>query len=377
MRHEPSQDNLRDMLNDIVVREIDEKEKHYWDENIQTLEQAHPLNAYNWGQVRKIDGWIPIHLVAEKSGKFTGAFLLLKKKLPFLPYCIFYGPKGPVCNPKDRKTIQAIHWKLLDLARKYHAIFLRIDPNIREEEAEPFEHIVSDLKYVHLEQRWTYWNSPRDVYRIDLGINISCDDLLNSLDRDTRRCIRKAKNDGVIVEPALDEEDLKKFYNIFKEFSITKGFMVRGYEYQKKLWENYVVCGRGRLFLAKYEGEVIGGLICICFGKKCLAMHMGTPYKYQKLQTYYAYVWESIRWAKENGCIWYSFRGIGTTPTQEAFKRKFNPKAVALVGYYDIPFRPLLYKLFYWAEFTLLPASWPLIIKTRKLLIRMIKRLSH
>jgi len=365
------------IINDFLVREISHKEKDYWDEYIQTFDIVHPLNAYGWGQVRKIDGWEPIYLVAERSGKLTGALLLLKKKLPFLPYCIFYGPKGPICNPEDRETIQAIHWKLLDLARKHHAIFLRIDPNIHEEHAEPFERIISDLKYIHLEQRWTFWNSPRDVYRVDLDKSISSEDLLNSLDKDTRRCIRKAKKEGVLIEPAEKDEDLKKFYNIFKEFSVTKGFLSRGYEYQKQLWESYVTRGRGRLFLAKYEGEVIGGLICICFGKKCLAMHMGTPYKYQKLQTYYAYVWESIRWAKEVGCIWYSFRGIGTTPTQEAFKRKFNPKAVALVGYYDFPFRPLLYKLFYWAEFTLLPASWPLIIRTRKLASRMINGLSH
>jgi lipid II:glycine glycyltransferase (peptidoglycan interpeptide bridge formation enzyme) len=155
------------------------------------------------------------------------------------------------------------------------------------------------------------------------------------------------------------------------QFSVDKGFMSRGIEYQKKLWESYVARDRGRLFLAIYQGEVIGGLICILFGKKCLAMHMGTPYKYHKLHTSYAYVWESIRWAKEKGCVWYSFRGVGTTPTQEAFKAKFNPKVVHLVGYYDYPFKPFLYKIFYFAEFTLLPASWPLIVRTRRLANRL------
>ena len=128
-----------------------------------------------------------------------------------------------------------------------------------------------------------------------------------------------------------------------------------------------MVPGNGRLFLAKHEGHIIGGLLCILFGRKCVAMHMGTPYRYQKLQASYAYVWESIRWAKESGCTWYSFRGVGTTPTQEAFKSKFNPKVVSLVGYFDRPFRPGLYRLFYWLEFTVLPASWPLIVKSRKI----------
>jgi len=78
--------------------------------------------------------------------------------------------------------------------------------------------------------------------------------------------------------------------------------MARGYEYQEALWREFVENGKGRLFLAMYRDEIIGGLICLMFGGKCLAMHMGTPYKYQKLQTYYAYVWESIKWAKMAGC---------------------------------------------------------------------------
>jgi lipid II:glycine glycyltransferase (peptidoglycan interpeptide bridge formation enzyme) len=142
--------------------------------------------------------------------------------------------------------------------------------------------------------------------------------------------------------------------------------MSRDYEYQRKLWDEYISKDRGRFFLAKYDGKIIGGLICVMFAKKCLAMHMGTPYKYQKLQTYYAYVWESIKWAKERDCIFYSFRGVGTTPTQEYFKSKFLPEIVSLVGYYDLPFRPFFYRLFYYGEFTLLPKAWSIIINLRK-----------
>jgi hypothetical protein len=50
---------------------------------------------------------------------------------------------------------------------------------------------------------------------------------------------------------------------------------------------------------------------------------------------------------------------------------------VSLVGYYDLPLKPLLYRLFYWAEFTLLPFSWPLIIRVRKLASRLLKRSSR
>jgi lipid II:glycine glycyltransferase (peptidoglycan interpeptide bridge formation enzyme) len=350
-----------------IVRQLGADEREYWDQHIQTIDHVHPLNAFGWGEVRRIDGWSPVYLVAERSGTFCGGLLLLIKRLPMLPFAIFYGPQGPVCRPDDRETIEALYRETERLARVHRAIFLRIDPNVGEATSPAFEKVLADLGFSHLEQRWTYWNSPRDEYRVDLAAAASVDELHNALDRDTRRCIRKSAKDGLTIETATTEDQLKAFYDIFRQFSVNRGFMARGYEYQRKLWETYVARGRGRLFLAIYEGKIIGGLICINFGRKCVAMHMGTPYKYQKLQTYYAYVWESIRWAKESGCTWYSFRGVGTTPTQEGFKRKFNPQVVALLGYYDRPFRPALYKMFYWIEFTLLPAAWPWLVKARRI----------
>ena len=357
----------------VRVREISNSEHDYWDREIQRFEIVHPLNAFEWGRVRSVDNWAPIYLVAERDGKLCGGMMILEKKIPCTPFSLFYGPKGPVWDYQDDETLSGLIAKVKEIARREKAIFLRVDPNIPESFALNNEDRLSSLGFDHLDKRWTFWNSPRDVSRIDLTRVNSADELFNLLDRDTRRCVRKAEREGVRIEAATSEEELRTFYKIFKEFSINKRFMSRDYEYQKCLWDTYIDNGMGRLFLAKYQGEIIGGIICIMFGGKCLAMHMGTPYKYQKLKTYYAYVWESIRWAKENGCSWFSFRGVGTTPTQEQFKKKFLPEVVSLAGYYDLPCRPLLYKFFYFCEFTVLPRAWPIIINARKLYNKIIK----
>ena len=194
------------------------------------------------------------------------------------------------------------------------------------------------LGYRHLEQRWTFWTSPRDEYsstsRWGPPLTIPS---MRSTGIHGGAFGRARRTVCPSSRPAKRPFHSKAFYDIFKNFSVGKGFLARGYEYQRSLWQSYVAGGGGRLFLAKYEGQVIGGLLCILFGRKCVAMHMGTWNNNQKLQSYYAYVWESIRYAKESDCEWYSFRGVGTTPTQEAFKRKFNPQVVALAGYFDYP----------------------------------------
>jgi len=154
---------------------------------------------------------------------------------------------------------------------------------------------------------------------------------------------------------------------MFKQFSIERGFMVRDYAYQEKLWEEYLQRGMGRLLLAKHNGRVVGGSLDLLFAGKCLGMHGGSLHAYRNLRIDDSCNAEAIMWAKEVGCHWYSFRGLGSTDSQGTYKRKFMVEVVSLAGYYDLSFMPMLHRLFYWSEFTLLPAAWPVIIRTRKL----------
>lgn len=350
----------------LLVDVIEEKHRDYWDDAIAGFSISHPLNAYGWGQVRRVDGWSPTYYLARRDGVVAGGMVLMTKRLPVCGFSIVYGQKGPVCELSDEETLRFLLKSASSFAKENNAIFMRIDPNILEDDLPHLEHVFAEGGFAHLEHRWSFWNSPRDVYRIDLSKYDDSDQLFNSLDRDTRRCVRKSHKDGVIIRPAESIAELQAFYAIFKEFTVGKGFMCRSYSYQESLWEQFIERGKGRLFLAVFEGKIIGGLICLLFGGKCLAMHMGTPYQYQKLQTYYAYVWESIKWAKEQGCIWYSFRGVGTTPTQEKFKKKFGPTVVALAGYYDLPVMPALYRLFSFGEFEMLPRTWRTLMSLRQ-----------
>ena len=351
-----------------TVEIITEKDREMWDENIAKFDNVHPLCAFGWGNVRRVDGWTPLYFLVKDSEKTLGAMTVLIKKIPLLGFSIMYGPRGPLFNFYNTSTLSILIKRIREEARKRNAIFLRIDPSIEEDKItdgnDPFIH----EGFFHLGHRWTFWNTPRDVYRIDLKKANSVSELFGVLNRDARRCVRKAEKEGVSIRQGKTVEELELFYEIFKEFSVGKGFMARGLRYQKELWNEYIMKNNGRLFLAEYKGKIIGGLICLMFGKKCLAMHMGSPYQYQKLQTYYAYIWESMKWAWENGCVWYSFRGVGTTPTQEYFKKKFGPKVVSLVGYYDLPFRLNLYKIFYFIEFEGLPRIWRFIMKIRRIL---------
>lgn len=350
-----------------TVRELAQSERHYWNAEVQRFASAHPLNAFEWGEVRSVDGWVPIYLCAERGGAFCGGMMVLRKKLPFTPFTIMYAQKMPVWRHDDEETLAALVKAAISIGKRDNAIFLRINPNIPETAAEGREDRFVKLGFRHLRQRWSFWNSPRDVARIDLTKLDRAQPFFDLLPKNVRASVRKARRIGVTIESGTTKADLEQFYRMFREFSIERSFMVREFSYQEKLWEKYLQQGMGRLLLAKYEGRVVGGCLDLEFAGKCLGMHGGSLVRYRGLGIDDAFNVAAIEAAKQNGCVWYSFRGLGSRPTQEAYKRKFMIQVVSLVGYYDLPFKPTLYRLFYLAEFTLLPASWPLIIRIRKL----------
>lgn len=367
------------MLGNMRVKEIFHSERDYWDKKVAEFKSVHPLNAFGWGNVRVVDGWKPVYLIAQKGETITGAVMVLTKPIPFTFLSIMYAPRGPILTSlSDIETLDALLKKIRIKARENHAIFIRIDPSIEEEAIPICNNPFIKQGFIHLKQRWTFWNTPRDVYRIALTKFNSEEELFRSLDKRVRTSVRKFCKQGLIIKLATEKKEFQTFYSIFRKFSIEKGFMARGYEYQKALWDEFIARGNGELLLAIYQGKIIGGAIRLIFGQKCLAMHRAIPHQYQYLRANDAITWESIRRAMAMGCQWYSFRGVGSSATEERFKKKYGPQWVSLTGYYDLPFYPFLYRLFYLVEFEILPRVWPVLMRIRKKLSELINWLrSH
>jgi len=357
----------------VEVREISRAEREYWNAEIVRFGSCHPLNAFEWGIVRAVDGWVPIYLCAERDGRLCGAMMVLKKRLPFTPFTILYAQKMPVWNYDDDDALAALVDAVKHVGRRERAIFFRMNPNIPETFLEGRKDPFTARGFRHLRHRWSFWNSPRDVARVDLTAFDSPKHYFDQLPKNTRAAVRKVQRESVVIEPATTEAEVRAFYEMFRQFSIERNFMVRNYAYQEKLWNTYLQRGMGRLLVAKHQGKVVGGSLDLLFAGKCLGMHGGSLQAYRGLRIDDALNCEAIMWAKEKDCFWYSFRGLGSTSSQEAYKRKFMTNVVSLVGYYDLPFRRVLYRLFYWAEFTLLPLAWPMIIRARRLASRAMK----
>ena len=202
----------------ISIIEIDESKRDYWDKEISKFESIHPLNAFGWGKVRSIDGWSPTYLMAKRGDSITGAIMLLTKRIPLIRLSIMYAPRGPIYDFHDNETLKTLLNRMRIEARKSHAIFFRIDPNISEKAMLNLRDPFLQEGFVHLAHRWTFWNTPRDVFRINLTKADTEDQLFKTLDRQARKAVRKSRKQGVTVRHATSIEEFNIFFRIFKEF---------------------------------------------------------------------------------------------------------------------------------------------------------------
>ena len=72
------------------ISNLDEKEYRKYTENNKS---THFLQSYEWGEISKVRGLMPIYVGVKDNNKIIGTALLLKKTLP-LGYCYYYIPRG-------------------------------------------------------------------------------------------------------------------------------------------------------------------------------------------------------------------------------------------------------------------------------------------
>jgi lipid II:glycine glycyltransferase (peptidoglycan interpeptide bridge formation enzyme) len=108
------------------------------------------------------------------------------------------------------------------------------------------------------------------------------------------------------------------------------------------------------------------------FGRRAYLLYAGVDGDSEQARTLRAGTaahWAVIRWAKDAGCESLDWGGAvtGSSPRVGSvgygiydFKRGFGCSLIHLPGYYDLVFRPGLYRAFRWIETQCAPALWRL-----------------
>jgi peptidoglycan pentaglycine glycine transferase (the first glycine) len=330
-----------------------------WQRALQKLPQAHALQSWIWGEFKSRWGWSarPLLLAIPRDSETPlAAALVLRRRIPWLPYSILYVPKGPILDYQDAALRRVVLAELEQIARQERAVFVKIDPDVvhswglERERPSP-----TGRKFQQeLEQRGWRYSTEQIQFRntVELSIQRPEEELLAAMKQKTRYNIRLATRRGITIRQGTPD-DFPLIVQMYRETAARDGFAIRPAAYYLDIWQAFYESGMAQPLLAEYQGEPLAAVILVRLGDRAIYMYGASTQQERKRMPNYLLQWEAIRWARAQGCEVYDFWGAPDEFVESdqlwgvwRFKSGFQGEVVRHIGAWDYPVRPLWYWLY-------------------------------
>lgn len=301
--------------------------------------KGHFLQSSLWAPVKPSWKW-EAAAVRGDDGQIKGAVSVLIRKVPGLPWTLMYSARGPVCDPHDKATLAQLTAALCGIARKHKAYALKLDPDINEDSS--FIEIMKELGYRHAPGDKNFDGvQPNYVFRLDVEGKTE-EEILAGFHSKTRYNLRLSSRKGVTVR-LCGKEMLDDFSRIMNETGERDGFIVRNKQYFETMMDS--LGPHCRLYMAFYEDKPIAGTLAIWFGDKVWYLYGASSNSCRNVMPNYQLQWEMIRWALENKCRVYDFRGVSGDLSEDnplyglyLFKKGFGGELCEFCGEFEMVF---------------------------------------
>lgn len=330
-----------------------------WQQIMARLPHTHPLQGWPWAEFKSRWGWqaLPLALsIGGNSWEAAAAALVLKRKIPRLPFSVLYVPKGPVLDYHDVPLRRQVLAQLESLARRERAIFIKIDPEVvmswglEDERVSPLgTAVMRDLKA----RGWRLSDEQIQFrHTVELPLEATEEQLLAAMKQKTRYNIRLAARKGVTIRPGTPA-DFPVIAEMYAETAARDGFTIRPPAYYLDGWTTLYQAGMAQPLVAEAEGRPIAAVILVHFGERAIYMYGASRNDERERMPNYLLQWEAIRWAKARGYAVYDFWGAPDVFDESdrlwgvwRFKAGFNGEVVRFIGAWDFPARPLWYRVY-------------------------------
>ena len=299
-----------------------------------TVFQSHELAVH-----KKWNGWTARFIVGD------GLAITILEKYVFPLGNVWYVPKGP--GVTTMAALEPLLGDIKALAKSCHVFVVKIEPEILKS-----DETMERLKVLGLTARPAIQPNSSTVL-IDLSPDI--DTVMANLNQKGRHAIRRAERDGVIVkEVEASDENCRLFYNLWINTAEGK-FRVRPYDYMKAFWQRFANTGRGQLFFAYVDDQIVAGVYAQILGTRSIYKDGASVRERPVYGASHLLQWRVIEWAKAHGATQHDL--CGTPPAAlirdeshpfyglGRFKSSFNKTITDYVGVFDMPVRPLAYAI--------------------------------
>jgi lipid II:glycine glycyltransferase (peptidoglycan interpeptide bridge formation enzyme) len=149
---------------------------------------------------------------------------------------------------------------------------------------------------------------PKETLCLDL--TCSLEEIMAQMKPKGRYNIRLSQRKGVTVRSGTQSEMIDRFYPILNITARRDHFQAEPASFFVELANSLLPNKLAELLIAEHEGETLGGLVQITFGKTSTYLYGGITNTKRNLMSGYALQWEAIQRAKAAGCTQYDFYGF-------------------------------------------------------------------
>ncbi|MDZ4717136.1 MAG: peptidoglycan bridge formation glycyltransferase FemA/FemB family protein [Roseiflexaceae bacterium] len=335
-------------------------EREAWDAFVQAHPHGHPLQSAAWAALKGAFGWFPQLLaVVGPHGICAGAMLLTRSRFGL---SAIYTPRGPLFSG-DPHVDQILLDGIVRIAQAARAVFLRIEPNIREDA--PESGVLHSFLLLHSFQP-TNPIQPRSSVHLDL--TTEPDRLLAGMSKGHRADVRRSAREGVTIRHGQDSETLAEFYTILEGTSQRNQFGIHTHSYYQAVCREFG--DAAQIWIAERAGVAEATALTVGWGREALYLYSGSTEAGLRSGAQHAIQWAVIQWARQRGCARYDFWGVPDEFGQAAqepdaierarleeqaktdplygvyrFKKGFGGQTVRYLPAYDRVLIPLLYTI--------------------------------
>lgn len=337
-----------------------EPDAAFWDAFVARHPYGSLLQQSAWGELKCAFGWQARRIaVLDAGGQIVAGSLLLTRSRFGLS--VAYTPRGPLFA-NDAEADRLLFAGLQRFARRARAIFLRLEPNLLEDDPQaPGLHTWALLQ--GLQAAPTI--QPRSSVHVEL--QAADEALLAACSKGHRADIRRAERGGVQVRVG-GVDDLAGFYAIMRGTGERAGFGIHSQAYYHTAWRLFQP--RSRLLLAELDGRLVAAHLVFADAVAGLYLYSGADAAGLKSGANHLLEWHAMRWARDLGCVRYDLWGVpdafgrAATAASEAaraaleaeaqsdplqgvyrFKKGFGGRVVRYLPAYDALLIPPLYRL--------------------------------
>lgn len=140
---------------------------------------------------------------------------------------------------------------------------------------------------------------------------------------------KKGMRDGVTAETAVTENDWKSYFKLYGDTMVRWGKEATN----RYTWDLFEIMYKKKsdkikLWLAKYQGQIISGALCLYQNKHVAYWHSATSEQFLKLNGPHVLQYHIIKNACESGFVFYDFLSSGGHGGVVHFKNGFSPEKI-------------------------------------------------